>query len=245
MIRAVAFDLDNTLINFMSFKRKSALAAARAMVKNGLRGSPGKMAKEIFDVYDEYGIEYQKTFSTYLWKKGIRDFNKFEKIQQAAIVAYMDCKFHVLRPYRGVVPVLRRLRRRGLRMCLVTDATRKNAWRRLNVSGLQDCFDVVVTHDDTGEYKPHPSPFKVLLDKTGLGPEQIVFVGDNPRRDILGARKMGMWTALADYGCEWPKRGTEKADFVLRRFGELEEVLEKIPGFRTARLPARGRTLFP
>jgi len=228
MIRAVAFDLDNTLINFMSFKRKSALAAARAMVRNGLKGSPGKIAKELFGVYDEYGIEYQKTFSTYLWKGGMRDFNEFEKIQQAAIVAYLDCKFHVLRPYRGVVPVLKRLRRKGMKICLVTDATRKNAWRRLAVSGLQDLFDSVVTHDDTGEFKPHPSPFKILLKKTKLRPEQIIFVGDNPHRDILGAKKMGMHTALADYGCEWPKKGAIKADFVLRRFGELEEALERI-----------------
>lgn len=228
MIRAVAFDLDNTLINFMSFKRKSALAAARAMARNGLKGTPGKIANEIFGVYDEYGIEYQKTFSTYLWKRGIRDFNKFEKIQQAAIVAYLDCKFHVLRPYRGVVPMLKRLRRKGMKICLVTDATRKNAWRRLAVSGLQGLFDLVVTHDDTGEFKPHPSPFRILLRKAKLKPEQIIFVGDNPRRDIPGAKRMGMHTALADYGCEWPKKGKEKADFILRRFGELEKIIERI-----------------
>jgi putative hydrolase of the HAD superfamily len=228
MIRAVAFDLDNTLINFMGFKRKSALAAARAMARSGLAGSPGKIAREIFGVYDEYGIEYQKTFSTYLWKRGIRDFNEFEKIQQAAIVAYLDCKFHVLKPYRGVVPVLKRLHRKGMRICLVSDASRKNAWRRLAVSGMQNLFDLVVTHDDTGEYKPHPSPFKILLRKTRLKPEQIIFVGDNPHRDILGAKKMGMRTALADYGCEWPKKGAAKADFVLRRFGELEDVLREM-----------------
>lgn len=228
MIRAVAFDLDNTLINFMSFKRKSALAAARAMVRNGLKGTPGKVAKEIFGVYDEYGIEYQKTFSTYLWKKGIRDFNQFEKMQQAAIVAYLDCQFHVLKPYRGVVPLLKRMRKRGLKICLVSDASRRNAWRRLALSGLQGLFDVVITHDDTGEFKPHPSPFKILLRKTKLRPEQIIFVGDNPRRDILGAKKMEMHTALADYGCEWPKKGATKADFKIKRFGELEKIISGI-----------------
>jgi len=52
-----------------------------------------------------------------------------------------------------------------------------------------------------------------------------LFVGDNPERDILGARKLGMKTALAEYGNGWYKGKKIKPDYILKDISQLLEVL--------------------
>ncbi len=62
MFKAILFDLDNTLLDFLTFKKETAKAAAKAMIKQGLPATEIEVYGKIFSVYDEKGIEYQKTF---------------------------------------------------------------------------------------------------------------------------------------------------------------------------------------
>jgi HAD superfamily hydrolase (TIGR02253 family) len=225
-IKAVLFDLDNTLIDFMTFKKETAKAAAKAMVENGLPATETGAYGKIFSVYDEKGIEHQKTFYEVVKQYGL-EVNKAERIQQAAIAAYLRRKFEVLHPYPMVRPTLSRLRAKGLKLGIVTDAPRNKAWQRLVLCGLADDFDSVVTHDDTLEFKPHPSPFQLAQAKLGLMPGACLFVGDNPERDIRGAREAGMLTCLAKYGIVG-KAGGHAADYEIERFSELMEVIKKV-----------------
>lgn len=223
-VKAILFDLDNTLIDFMRFKRETARAAARAMVGKGLPDTEKNAYGKIFEAYDRYGIEYQKTFY-----RVIRPFNlevgKAEKIQQAGIIAYLKRKFEVLRPYPSVKPALKRLGRR-FRLGIVTDAPRNKAWQRLVLCGLDDVFEFVITPDDAGKKKPHQAPFRMALEKLGMRPEEVLFVGDNPGRDMEGAKRAGMKTCLAEYGMgkRWPM-GKARPDYRIGKFGELEKVV--------------------
>lgn len=225
MIKAIAFDLDNTLIDFMKFKQESSRAAAKAMVKAGLKKNVKNVERDIFKIYKNRGIEYQKTFAALLWDtyKMRADWELFEKIQQAGIVAYRKKMFEIMKPYPAVVPILRKLREKYL-LAIVTDAPRNKAWRRLYTTGLADFFDVVVTLDDTKIKKPRREPFNVLLKKLKLKPQEIIFAGDHPRKDVSGARKAGMKTAWAKYGY-FGKPVKTKADLVLEKPGDLNLLL--------------------
>jgi len=223
MIKAVLFDLDNTLIDFLTFKKETAKAAAHAMVKQGLPTDEIHAYGLIFSVYDEKGIEHQKTFYEVVKPFGL-PVDDAERIQQAAIAAYLKRKFEVLRTYPDVKATLMKLRRKGLKLGIVTDAPRNKAWQRLVLTGLEKEFDVVITHDDTLELKPHPSPFSLALKRLGLLPGACLFVGDNPDRDIKGAKEVGMRTCWARYGSLRKESG---ADYEIRRFGELVAVVEK------------------
>ncbi|MFC1454757.1 HAD family hydrolase [Candidatus Undinarchaeota archaeon] len=221
-VKAVAFDLDNTLIDFVKFKEETAKTAAANMITAGLKTTLPKLKKQIWEVYDEYGVEYQRTFTTVLKKYyKIKDPGQFERIKQAAIIGYQDTKFQVLRPYDGVEAVLDDLKSRGLKICIVTDASREKAWQRLIITKLDDKFDYVITLDDTTQKKPSSLPFKTLLRKLKLRPEEVLFVGDNPENDIRGAKAVGMKTALAEYGWVLNKNSKEKADYNLKEIMNL------------------------
>jgi putative hydrolase of the HAD superfamily len=223
MIRAVLFDLDNTLIDFLTFKKETAKAAASAMVKQGIPTDEITAYGKIFSVYDEKGIEYQKTFGDVIRQYGL-EINTAEKIQQAAILAYLRRKFDVLRPYPMTRPVLEKLRQR-YKLGVVTDAPRNKAWQRLVLTGLENEFDFVITKDDTLQEKPHPSPFYLALKKLNMLAPACLFVGDNPDRDIKGAKELGMMTCWAKYGS---MRKESEADIEIDSIAELPERLENL-----------------
>ncbi|MEM2909092.1 MAG: TIGR02253 family HAD-type hydrolase [Candidatus Bilamarchaeaceae archaeon] len=226
MLRAVLFDLDNTLIDFLTFKKETAKAAAKAMVAQGFPMTEVETYGRIFSIYDEKGIEYQKTFYDVIRPLNL-EVNRAERIQQAAIVAYLKRKFEVLKPYSMVKPVLRKLREFGLKLGVVTDAPRNKTWQRLVLTGLENEFDTVITKDDTLAEKPHPSPFQLALQRLGLPPTSCLFVGDNPVRDIKGAKNVGMQTCLAKYGI-WQRATEPKADFEIEKFEDLLEIVKKL-----------------
>ena len=103
MIKAVLFDLDNTLIDFMRMKRTSVDAALNAMLGAGLKMDKEIAAKRLYDIYWKHGIEHQKIFQKFLKKvMGKVDY----KILAAGIVAYRKTQIGVLEPYAMVVPTL-------------------------------------------------------------------------------------------------------------------------------------------
>lgn len=218
MIKAVIFDLDNTLTDFMRMKENAVDAAVEAMVDAGLRYPPEEIKSKIYEVYDKEGIEFQKVFDHVLEDLlGDVDF----KIQAAGIVAYRRAKEAALVLYPHVKLALIELLKRGIRLAVVSDAPRKEAWLRLCYLQLHHMFDFVSTFDDAGVRKPSPIPFQNALDYFGFNPDEVIMVGDWPERDIEGAKKMGMVTVFARYGNTF---GTVESDAVY----DIEDLYELV-----------------
>lgn len=200
MIKAVVFDVDNTLVDFMKFKRTSIEAAVDAMIDAGLDLTPDQASKRIFQIYDEKGIEYQEVFDEFLHDVlGYVDY----RILSSGIIAYRRAREGNLVSYPHVRMALLRLARMGLKLGVVSDAPRLQAWMRLASLGMADYFDVVVTYDDTGKRKPAPEPFQKALELLDVSPKEAVMVGDWAERDIVGAKEIGMYTVFARYGDEF------------------------------------------
>jgi len=210
-VKAVLFDLDNTLVDFMRFKRLCSEAAIRAMAEAGLVMGEEKAKKALFKMYNEYGIEDQRIFEKFLKKvQGEVDY----RVLASGIAAYRKVKSSSLEPYPRVRETLVGLKTRGLILGIVSDAPRMQAWLRVAEMSLVEFFDFVIAWEDSGELKPSKMPFEQAIRKLGMKPGEILFVGDNPGRDILGAKRAGMKTALAKYGQIF--RGKVKPDFVLK-----------------------------
>jgi len=221
-IKAVFFDLDNTLIDFMRMKKISCEAAISAMIDAGLQTEKQKAYDLLFELYGVHGIEHGEIFQEFLKKvMGKIDY----RILSRGINAYRKMQVGYLEPYPHVRSTLIALKGKGLILGIVSDAPRMKAWMRLTEMGLADFFDVVVTLDDTGKRKPSKMPFQAASKELKILPAQILFVGDNPSRDIEGAKKVGMKTCLAKYGQIFPDTKT-KADFEIFDIQELVGLIE-------------------
>ena len=223
MIKAIVFDLDNTLVDFMRMKYRAIEAAVKAMIDAGLDYPNEIIRKKIDEIYSEKGIEYQQVFDILLNQlTGKIDF----KILSSGIVAYRTAREAELNTYPKVVPTLISLIKLGIKLGVVSDAPAREAWLRLSYIGLHHIFDEVVTFDDTHERKPSPVPFNAILAKLRVKPEEALMVGDWAERDVVGAKNIGMKTAFARYGDTFETK-EHGADYEINDISELVGIVKK------------------
>ncbi len=224
MLRAIVFDLDNTLMDFMKMKELGVQGAVAAMVDAGLDMPAEDAHRRIYEIYKVEGIEYQRVFDAFLQE----ELGRIEpKLLAAAIVGYRRTRESALVVYPHTHQTLVELSKRGLRLGVVSDAPRMQAWLRLTYLQLQHLFDAVVTFEDTGMRKPAPEPFQRALELLGAPPEEALMVGDWAERDMLGAKRLGMLTAFARYGDTFGTKHSG-ADYELASIRDLLGIVERL-----------------
>jgi putative hydrolase of the HAD superfamily len=200
MIKAVIFDLDNTLLDFVKMKKEAVMSALSSMKEAGLDLDVDISYKEIMDIYEVDGWENQLVFDKFLKNKiGYVD----NKYLAAGIVAYRRAKEANLKAYPNVQKTLNHF---------------------LN---LHHSFDTVITFDDSGERKPSPAPFKLALEKLDLSKDEVLMVGDWPERDMVGANSMGIKTIFAKYGDAFGVKHSG-ADWDIEDISEVIGIIEEI-----------------
>ena len=114
-------------------------------------------------------------------------------------------------PWPDVPPVLERLD--GTRRFVVTNCSRKLGRLAAFRAGR---FELVLTAEDAGAYKPDPLPYRMALDRLGLDPAEVLFVAGSAH-DVGGAARVGMDVYWANRGgAPAPTDGTavrEEPDF--------------------------------
>lgn len=197
MIKAIIFDLDNTLLDFVKMKQFAVKAAITAMIEAGLDVDEKKAYQDIFDLYVNKGWENQQVFDDYLNQTVGKVSNK---ILAAGIVSYRRAREATLLVYPNVNKTLIELIKMGIQLSVVSDAPSREAWMRLYYLNLHHVFDPVLTFDDTGVRKPSAKPFEMALDILQSSPDEVLMIGDWPERDVVGAKQIGMKTVFARYG---------------------------------------------
>lgn len=135
-----------------------------------------------------------------------------------------------------MVSTLTELSRRGYKLGLISNTTSSvEGFQLLDETGLRDRFSAVILSAAFGRRKPHPSLFLAAAQEAGVLPEECVYVGDRPSRDLIGARQSGYAEAviikadgysLDDYDPDdyEPEKDTQlemKPDHRIRKLAEL------------------------
>ncbi|NQU27182.1 MAG: HAD-IA family hydrolase [Candidatus Marinimicrobia bacterium] len=222
MIKAVIFDLDNTLLDFIKMKHQAVRAAIRAMIEAGLDLDEDSAFDDIIRLYQDHGWENQLVFDDFLKEKLGYVNNKF---LAAGIVAYRRNREASLLTYPNVNRTLIKLMKMGIRMAVVSDAPSREAWLRIYYLNLHHIFDLVVTYDDTGMRKPSPKPFQLALDSLAIKPEEAIMVGDWPERDVVGAQQLGIKTIYARYGDAFGREDASGANWDVNDIYELVDIV--------------------
>ncbi|MEE9200881.1 MAG: HAD family hydrolase [Candidatus Brocadiales bacterium] len=122
----------------------------------------------------------------------------------------------------GVVEVLEYLRKRGVKTALLTRNSRRSVDILMKRHKLH--FDVVVTREDAPP-KPSPHPVKLISERLGIAPKDLLVVGD-VHFDIFSGKAAGAQTAFLSNG---RKLGVvdQTADYCLNNLSELIDITEK------------------
>lgn len=132
-------------------------------------------------------------------------------------------------PFDGVAELLARLSAK-YRLGIVSDTWLSPGVMLREVmerDGLLRFFSATVFSDETGFLKPHVRQFRLAIEALGARPEDAVHVGDSEKRDVAGAKQLGMKTVLLAWDSE--PTGTE-ADAVVTDITHLAVAIQRLAG---------------
>ncbi len=202
--KAILFDLDNTLVTFI----EARIAACKTTIFEIKNGNP----KDLFNYFlrPEKGFENMKNITDYLSTLGITD----REIIARAIFTYNSTFIENVQLYPKVIEVLSYIQELGIKMAIVTDASRSDAQKRLLKTGLNRFFPVLVTPETSGRRKPAHNSFLLAMQNLGTNTDNTWIVGDSIRREIYPGNEMKMTTIYATYG-DWLSK-KEAGEFLIK-----------------------------
>ncbi len=205
MIKAVIFDIDNTLY---SFDKAHAVAMegmyGYALTHLGLdRDALDRSAKEAAVlVRQRLGVDCAAIHNrclrlqVMLEKMGLPLEHALTMSEQ-----YWDTLIGLSEPEPGAPECLSRLREAGYVLGIGTDMTLEYQLKKLKRLQMLPLFDFLVCSEEVNAEKPDPKLFLTCAEKAGVSPEECLFIGDNLKKDVLGPRSVGMqslWYCPAD-----------------------------------------------
>ena len=203
-IRAVAFDLDNTLWDV-----GPVIVRAERSLHEWLRANCPRIVERV-------SIEEMRAARERLARSEPHNAHDFTYLRVTALAAHArECGYgeevaarafevffaarNELQLYADVQPALERLRGR------YALASLSNGNADLGLIGLAPLFSLSLNARQLGIAKPHPHCFQQLARGLDLEPRSILYVGDDPFLDVDAARAAGLRTAWMNRtGALWP-----------------------------------------
>lgn len=195
MLKAVIFDIDNTLYSYDSGDRVAA-AAVGSYVHQKLGVAPERFNEACKKAMQLQFRDHSTSASCH--SRAIRYMMAMEMLGQPLRHAhilndlYWNSLLGVIKPYPDVKEFIEGLRSRGIRIGVGTDMTTDWQLKKLDVLGLLDLVDFVVTSEEAEAEKPAKPFFDIVLQRAGCQPEECLFIGDNLKKDVQGAMDAGM-----------------------------------------------------
>jgi len=209
MIKAVFFDLYNTLVGYDPPREE---IQAGVLKDFGIEVSPQALLRPIMSadefIYQEHARfplskrPKEETMALYTQYHGIILREAGLDASQELIAGILKKWMHFdlkMVLFDDVIPALTHLRERGLILGLISNVDRDIAplYQEL---GLSAWLQVVVTSQEVGFNKPQPEIFREALKQAGVKPSEAIYVGDQHQIDVVGANGAGMRGILLDRG---------------------------------------------
>jgi putative hydrolase of the HAD superfamily len=241
-LKAILFDLGDTLLDFEPMDTRAVFRQAARVTYDHLaaRGC----AMPAFERYAR--AHYRRVRWSYLWAKLTRrEFNSFELLRRFHEREGLPTEEAMLRElawlwYSPVVahagveadllPTLEAMRGAGLRLGVISNTFVPGFVhdRHLEMEGILGLLPVRVYSSEVGHRKPDRRIFEAALERLGVRAGETLFVGDLVKTDMIGARRVGMRTALKQPWSNLRSRGA--ADHVIRRISDLNALVPGLAG---------------
>lgn len=202
-IRGVCFDLDNTFWDVMPVIERAEQAMYDFLASKYPRVTAAMTVEMLRKARQETAQAYPRMAHdfTFLRRQTLadhaREFGYAEAMADEAFEAFIQARNEVVL-YDDVVPGLDRLKQH---FRLFTASNGNADLRRI---GLAHYFERSLGAREVGALKPDPLLFHKVIEGTGLEPQQVVYVGDDPALDVVGARAAGMLPVWINrVGAQW------------------------------------------
>ena len=209
MIKAVFFDLYNTLVGYEPPREE---LEARVLKDLGIDVSPEAFRRPLVIadefIYREHARSplskrsKEETMVLYAQYQGIvlkeAGIDASQELIASILDKWQQVKFKMVL-FDDVMPVLTHLRELGLILGLISNVDR-DITPLCQELGLSALLQVMVTSQEVGFNKPQPEIFQEALKQAGVKSSEAIYVGDQHQIDVVGANEAGMQGILLDRG---------------------------------------------
>ncbi len=194
MIKAVIFDLDNTLYDYDDCNRYAENALYKRISELfGINESDARTR-----LYEAKRIVKKRLGNTAASHNRLLYMQTLCELEDVNPAMYAkdlyDCYWNeILKrmvPFSYVKPLFDKLKKEGIKIAVLTDLTAHIQYRKLEKIELRQYIDVLVTSEEAGEEKPSERMFDLVLSKLDVNPEEVLMIGDSQEKDIDGAGKL-------------------------------------------------------
>ena len=202
--KAVLLDLDNTLYEYDKCneaaiessinKLAGIFAKSKAEIKEIFEKSREKVKSQLKDTAASHSrlLYLQKTIEAL---KGRTDSALTHEIHDFFWQEYLN----EMKLYDGVSDFLEYTKQKKIQLAIVSDLTADIQLKKIIKLGLNNHIDFVVTSEESGMDKPHPSIFSLALEKLRVPKDEVVMIGDDIK-DAKGAEKAGIKCIMVKEG---------------------------------------------
>ena len=233
MIKAVIFDLDDTLCNASEVLEESL----RTTFKENLSHFPGKTVEEMValnrqafkDTFQDPSVPIPSA-SILFWFRIFELMNKKPPIK--AIMHLVEKVWEEnttkLKTTPGALELLEWLKENRIKVGVLTNGVFMSQAKKVAMIGIDSKIDCFVTSDMCVADKPDPKAFLYILDRMNVWPSETIMVGDRIDNDVLAAKKIGMKGILMKSEHTKPAENEEKADLAVTNLMEVKTYMEKL-----------------
>lgn len=186
-VAAILFDLDDTLYPEIEYVKSGFKAVAKFLSQYG--ANEDTVLEQMLDDLAQNGRG--KIFDRILEKVGLKD----QVSVQTLLFLYRTHIPEISLPKESEF-LLDRLSSIGMALGIVTDGSTIVQRQKICALGLEKWCKVTLCTDVLGKdfWKPSPVPFMVALNLLNAEPQHSIYVGNDPKKDFLGANQIGMRT---------------------------------------------------
>jgi putative hydrolase of the HAD superfamily len=217
-IKAIIFDLDNTILD-----RTSTFRSFTNTLLNHYFGHLDA-TQNLFDriiQLDQDGYKDKQE----LFLELLEELPWAEKPELAELLTFYSTEYVknavLMEHAREVI----RHAKRKYKVGLITNGRSFIQFGKIDQLGIRNEFDLIIVSEEAGVKKPDPAIFELAIQQLNLRPDQCIFIGDHPEKDIEGAAKVGMNTIWIEVNQSWREGLNAKP---LHQIVKLEELLELI-----------------
>jgi len=225
MVKAIIFDLDDTLFDSTGLVKKARMDSAKAMIDAGL---PAKSYDEVYirlcHIVRNYGSNYPQHFSRLCDEYWIKPK---PQIIAAGMVAYHNVKLSQIKLFTDAGKMLAKLKRKRFILGLITVGSPIKQWEKVLRLGIKKYFKVIWPLDEK-HTRSKLDTFKIFLQEFELKAEDVYCVGDRIDSEIVDGNKLGMKTVRLMHGkykTLLPQNRFQIPDRTIKKIGELSGIV--------------------
>ena len=225
MIEGIVFDLDDTLYPEHQYVR-SGLSATAKWIQETIGLPAPEVEAELVRLHE---LDPERLFDRWV---AVRNENDPRLVRE--LVRVYRTHAPEIDLYPGARLLLRRLQTRYA-LGLISDGYLQVQKAKFRALYIDEFFQAVVFSDSIGRdaWKPDPRPYESCLRKLQQDPGRTVYVADNPTKDFLGARRVGMLAIRVNHELGYhyktiPQTDSHGAHVEIDELAELEEAIESL-----------------